>query len=213
MITRITGILESIDANVVVVAPAGGHLAHELMVPAVSAQQLLMRIGQTITLHTIEYLEQQAQGATLIPRLVGFATPDERRFFQLFTTVKGVGAKKALRAMAAPIGEMAGAIARRDTVALKALPEIGPRLAETIVAELRGKVEPFLLATSAAAADRIVEAAGGPMGGAAERAAAALMRLGETRDDAETLIRRALQVTGDAASADELVAAAFSART
>lgn len=212
MITRITGILESIEANVVVVAPAGHHLAHEVMVPAASAQQLLMRIGHSITLHTIEYLEQQAQGATLIPRLVGFTTPDERRFFQLFTTVKGVGAKKALRAMAAPVSEMAGAIARRDTAALKALPEIGPRLAETIVAELRGKVEPFLISSAVTTADRIVEATG-PMGGAAERAIAALVRLGETRDDAETLIRRALLVTGDDATADELVAAAFSART
>lgn len=212
MITRITGILESIDANTAVIAPPPGAIAHELMLPANTAQHLLMRVGQSVTLHTIEYLEQQAQGATLIPRLVGFATTDERRFFQLFTTVKGVGAKKALRAMAVPIGEMAGAIASRDTAALKALPEIGPRLAETIVAELRGKVEPFLIAGGAAAADRMVEGTS-PMGSAAERAIAALMRLGETRDDAETLIRRTVQVTGDAATADELVAAAFSART
>jgi Holliday junction DNA helicase RuvA len=213
MITRITGILESIDANTAVIAPVGGHAAYELMLPANTAHRLLMHVGQSVTLHTIEYLEQQAQGATLIPRLVGFATPEERRFFQLFTTVKGVGAKKALRAMAAPISEMAGAISRRDTAALKALPEIGPRLAETIVAELRGKVEPFLVAGGSSAADRMVEATTTAASAAAERAIAALMRLGETRDDAETLIRRAVKVTGEAASADELVAAAFSART
>lgn len=211
MITRITGILESIDANTAVIAPAGGATAYELMLPANTAHRLLTHLGQSVTFHTIEYLEQQAQGATLIPRLVGFASPDERRFFQLFTTVKGVGAKKALRAMAAPINEIAGAIARRDTATLKSLPEIGPRLAETIIAELRGKVEPFLI-SAGPAADRIVEATG-PTGGSAERAVAALVRLGETREDAETLIRRAVQITGDAASADELVAAAFSART
>jgi len=212
MITRLTGILESIEANNAVVAPAGSGVAYELMLPANTAHRLLMHSGQSITLHTIEYMEQQAQGATLIPRLVGFATPEERRFFQLFTTVKGVGAKKALRAMAVPIGEIAGAIASRDVATLKSLPEIGPRLAETIVAELRGKVEPFMITGGSGKADRIVEATG-PIGGAAERATAALIRLGESPADAESLIRKAVGITGEGATADELVAAAFSART
>ena len=65
-------------------------------------------------------------------------------FFTLFTTVKNIGYRKALRALQRPCREIASAIAAKDTTTLTSLPEIGKRSAETIVAELHGKVDPFL---------------------------------------------------------------------
>ncbi len=53
-----------------------------------------------ITLTTFQYLESQGQGSSVIPRLVGFQSTAEREFFELFTTVKGIGNRRALRAMA-----------------------------------------------------------------------------------------------------------------
>lgn len=210
MITRLTGILESIDGNAAVVAPEGSGLAYEVMLSAATSQALAPRVGHVVTLHTIQTIEQQAQGATMTPRLMAFASIEERRFFQLFTTVKGIGGRKALRAMAVPIGELARHIAQRDAASLKRLPEIGARLAETIIAELHGKVDAFAVASPTA--DRMVEGAPS-LSGAAEKAIAALVRLGESRVDAETLIRRAAKDVGESATADELVAAAFSHRT
>src|SRR5712671_6350629 len=91
------------------------------------------------------YLEGQGQGTSFVPRVLGFATPREREFFELFTTVKGLGNKRALRALAREPVEIAGAIAEKNTRALQELPEIGKRLAETVIAELTGKVEKFVV--------------------------------------------------------------------
>ena len=52
----------------------------------------------------------------------------------------------AARALAAPVGELAAAIARQDERYLRALPGIGPQKAKNIVAQLQAKVAKFALA-------------------------------------------------------------------
>jgi Holliday junction DNA helicase RuvA len=150
MIARITGYLEQLDDGAALVALEGG-VAHEVLVPAYLADRLMGKwgggagsVGGTVTLHTLEYLESQNQGASFIPRLIGFASPTERDFFELLTTVKGLGNKRALRSMALEPATIARSIHERDTRALQRLPEIGPKLAELIVHELKGKVERFV---------------------------------------------------------------------
>lgn len=218
MLARLTGTLESISANTGVVAAESG-LAYEVLLPAFLADELSPRVGETVTLHTIQYLEAQSQGSSYIPRLIGFPSRDDRRFFELFTTVKGLGAKRALRALRAPFPRVAAAIADRDAKFLQTLPEIGKRLAETIVAELHGKVDPFV-----SPAHRPTPGAGvepksvGALSDAARQAIDALIHLGEARPDAEELVRRALQAApaGDGKSAltpDEILAAAFALRS
>ncbi|MBL8745643.1 MAG: ATP-dependent DNA helicase RuvA [Phycisphaerae bacterium] len=214
MLARVTGILERIDESTAVVmipgAQPGFDCAYEVMLPAFLAQSLADRVGGPITLHTIQSIESPDQGASFVPRIIGFSATPERRFFELLTTVKGVGTKKALRALAAPVGEVARAITLRDASALSRLPGIGKRLAETIIAELHGKVEAF-------AGESIME--GKPSSGAERgaqepfhRAVAALVRLGETQADADRLVRRALEGDAALATADELVAAALGMR-
>jgi Holliday junction DNA helicase RuvA len=152
MLARITGTLESIADTVAVVAPAGQDgLAYQVLVPAYLAGRFAgIETGQpltgaTVTLHTLQYFESLNQGASFIPRLVGFSSPKEREFFELLTSVKGLGNKRALRAMAMEPASIARAIAERDARYLQSLPEIGPKLAELIVHELKGKVDRFLL--------------------------------------------------------------------
>ena len=105
-------------------------------------------MGQTLTLNTFHFIEMQGQGTTAIPRLAGFTTAQDRRFYELFTTVKGIGNKRALRAMALESAQIAAAIADRDLALLQSLPEIGRRTAETIVATLSGKVDAFVSAAA-----------------------------------------------------------------
>lgn len=149
MIARITGVLEELDGGAALIALDGG-LAREVLVPAYLADRLSGKwggapaIGATVSLHTLEYLESLNQGASFVPRLIGFAAPLERDFFELLTSVKGLGNKRALRAMTVEPGSIARSIHERDTRALQRLPEIGPKLAELIVHELRGKVERFV---------------------------------------------------------------------
>ena len=134
------------------------------------------------------------------PRLVGFLRPQDKKFFEKFITVKGIGPRKALKALALPVGEIAQAIESKDARALTELPEIGKRTAEQIVAELSGKVEEF--ATPLA----VSRAAGRPMRHteAEEDAIQVLMALGERRMDAEQLLERVKQSNPELRSADGL---------
>jgi Holliday junction DNA helicase RuvA len=80
------------------------------------------------------------------PVLIGFTSDLDREFFEKLITVKDVGPMAAARALAAPIGEVAAAIARQDEKYLRALPGIGPQKAKNIVAQLQNKVAKFALA-------------------------------------------------------------------
>lgn len=176
MIARITGHLEQLDVSPIgraVIGPLGleSGLGYELWLPAYLAQRLLAELGGTepgvetgpvITLHTTEYLEGVGQGSSFVPRLIGFGSQRELEFFDLFTSVKGLGNKRALKALATSPGAIARAIVERDTRFLQNLPEIGPKLAELIVHELKNKAEAFISLGSATASSASQRGAGEP---------------------------------------------------
>lgn len=209
MLVRLTGRLDAVETDAAIVTlPVG--LTYRAMLPASATDALAARRGETVTLETLELYEASGQGSHLTPRLIGFVTETDRRFFELFTTVKGVGSRKALRAMAAPTGDIASAIARKDTAFLRTLPEIGARLAETICAELGGKVDRFI---DPGLHDNLLEPkTTAAAGSSAQQAIAALVRLGETRPDAERLVKLAQERDPAIESADALLAAAFASR-
>ncbi len=154
MLTRLTGILESIDGNAATIVPEGmPGLAYEVLLPAYLADAWLGRgggggggvmVGQSVQVHTLEYLESQGQGASFVPRVMGFASRPEREFFELLTSVKGLGPKRGLRVMAVEPGVIARAIAERNARLLQTLPEIGPKLAESIVHELKSRCDAYI---------------------------------------------------------------------
>ena len=186
MIAALTGKL--IHADVGHVQVECGPLVYELLVPAVDGPDLLASVGEPVTFHTIFYLGGDATRGGLEPTLIGFLRPGDKRFFELFTTVKGIGPKKALKALAVSVGEIASAIEGKDARFLVGLPEIGKRTAEQIVAELSGKARSF-------AAAHLVDAKGQRAAAtrrdhAAEDAVSALVSLGERRGDAEALLER-----------------------
>lgn len=194
MICRLTGKLESVDGLAAVLEPVGQPaLAYEVLLPAFLAERLRDRAGQTLTLITLHYLEGQSQGSSFEPRLIGFSTPRERAFFELFTTVKGIGNRKALRALAVEPASVAAAIVAKDAKALTKLPEIGKRLADTIIAELTGKVDAYLGDADPSAFQSSVEAK--PIvqrPPAVEEAIAVLIALGESPVEAERRVSLAL---------------------
>ena len=206
MITRLTGTLEAIEDGVAVVGVPETGLAYEVLLPTYMVEHLESRVGHSITLQTRHHLESLNQGASFIPRLIGFVSPADRRFFELFTTVKGLGARKALRALAEEPGAIARHIASRDARSLQKLPEIGKRLAETIIAELSDRVAPYLADDLDRVEPKAPKRAITPP---AEEAIEALIALGESRLDAERKVERALSRNGDLASAEAILANAF----
>ncbi|MBX7167918.1 MAG: Holliday junction DNA helicase RuvA [Pirellulales bacterium] len=143
MITKMTGRLVSVGEEELTVA--AGAFEYEVLIPEFARRQLQASLGQEIVLHTIEYLEGNPMQGRQTPRIVGFLNLVEREFFDLFCSVDGVGAKKALRAMVRPVAEIAQAIEEQDAKLLSTLPGVGPAVAERIIAKLRRKVPKFAL--------------------------------------------------------------------
>jgi Holliday junction DNA helicase RuvA len=127
-------------------------LCYEILVPSGIASRLRTtpesERPNPLTLYTIYYIDGALGGGHLTPKLVGFLDPLDREFFELFTTVPGVGFMKALKCLVQPLNEIARAIERGDTTFLEELPFIGSKTAERIVTELRGKMAKFALAPS-----------------------------------------------------------------
>jgi len=143
LITKITGKLVRLakaDAEIQV-----GAFDYQVYIPDFVRRQLQNRIGEEISLRTIEYLEGNPQHGKLTPRLIGFMNDAEREFFDLVCSVDGVGVKKALRAMVRPVREVATAIETADMESLVALPGVGPAVADRIVAKLKRKMPKFAL--------------------------------------------------------------------
>lgn len=145
MISKIAGILDRVDDSSALVNIGG--IFYEIMLPSALADSL-KRNGAApgeITFHTLDYIEG-GQIGNQYPRLVGFADLTDKEFFKLYTSVPGMGIKKALKSLTIPISEIARAIEMEDARTLTKLPGVGERLAEKIIAELRGKTARFALA-------------------------------------------------------------------
>ena len=144
MITRIHGKLVRVaEATAYFEVPP---FEYEVMVPDVVRRQLGEMVGEEVSLHTVDYIDGNVQkGGRMTPRMVGFLSPIEKEFFEMFCSVDGLGIKKALAAMNRPVADIAAAIEESDGRYLATLPGIGPAVADRVVAKLRRKMAKFAL--------------------------------------------------------------------
>jgi len=206
MISALTGELRRVDEDRVHLQ--AGPILYELLVPASDLTELHSSLGETLTFHTLFYLSGDPSRGGMEPTLIGFLRPEDRKFFTLFTTVKGIGAKTALKALTVSVGEIAHAIESKDGRFLVQLNGIGKRTAELIIAELSGKMKDFAI--------KYATSQGPVMGRRStleEDAIEALMALGERRNDAERLLERARQSNPELKSTDGLLREMLRMRT
>jgi len=197
MIARIEGKLVKLDSSTALVQV--GAVGYEVMLPGYCVNALADKIDSVVALCTMEYYEGTPGGGSLVPRIVGFLNAGERDFFTKFTSVKGIGIKKGLRSLSVPIAAIAAAIEDGDDKMLMTLDGVGKRMAQQIIAELRGKLQHF--------------AAGAELLGPAQRdfkpfqaeALEILIAWGEKRTEAMELIELACQRHPDINSAEGLV--------
>ncbi len=206
MIVRLTGTLTEVDEDAVVVERDG--LAHQVMVPQFAVAELAAHRGQTVSLHTIQFFEGSHMSGQLVPRMLGFLHPEDRLFFERFVSVKGIGPKKALKALAEPVRRIASWIESGDAKSLARLPGIGKRAAELIVATLRGKLADLAM-ESADSREAPAARFSAPQRDAIE----VLVAWGDARPDAERWLTRAAQVHPELDSADQWVRAAYRVKT
>jgi len=196
MIAKIEGKLIKLDGDTALIQV--GQLTYEVMLPGYCISALAGQIGSTVSLCTMEYFEGNAVGGNLIPRMIGFMNTAERDFFTKFTSVKGIGIKKALRLLSMPIATIASAIENGDEKLLTALDGVGKRMAAQIVAELKGKLGKFAFSEPSAPAARMFK----PF---QAEALEILIAWGEKRNEAMELIELACEKHPDIKSAEQLV--------
>lgn len=186
MIVTISGKLVRVGETAVTIQ--SDPFEYEVLVADYTRRQLQNRVEQSIRLHTLDYIEGNAQGGRLTPRLIGFMTEPERQFFDLFCSVDGVGVKKALRAMVRPVKELAVLIEEQDAKGLSALPGIGPATSERVIAKLRRKMPRFALMVERDSAGDEVVGSNEVIGETFD----ALVTLGHSEADARKLIDDAM---------------------
>ncbi len=197
MIAKIEGKLVKLDSDTALVQV--GNICYEVMLPSYCVNALADKIGSDVVLCTMEYYEGTPVGGNLVPRMVGFLTPAERDFFTKFTSVKGIGIRKALRSLGIPIATIAAAIENADEKILMSLDGVGKRMAQQIIAELKGKLKTFAagaeVATPAQLLSRPFQA----------ETLEILIAWGERRTEAIELIELACRRHPDVNSAEQLV--------
>jgi Holliday junction DNA helicase RuvA len=198
MISALTGELRRVEEDRVHLRV--GPVLCELLVPASDLTELQASLGEETTFHTVFYIQGDAGGGSLEPRLIGFLRPNDKQFFEKFVTVKGIGPKTALRALHVPVGEIAQAIETKNARFLSGLKGIGKRTAELMIAELSGKLGELV----GIAEPRTTV----PQHTTEDDAAIAVLtspQMGLRRAEAEALLNRAKQVRPAARTAEELV--------
>jgi len=149
--------------------------------------------GHRVKLHTHHLVREDVQA------LYGFRTTEELAFFELITTVSGVGPKVGLAIVSSrPVADLQLAILQGDDAVLTAVPGVGKRLAGRIVLELREKVD---AAGSAARGD----------GGGESEVVAALEALGYSSREGREAARTAVISLPAEASLEERVKEALQA--
>jgi Holliday junction DNA helicase RuvA len=203
MISRIKGTLDLVEDSHAIINVGG--LSYEVMLPSALAESLKngSAPGIEMMLYTLDYIEA-AQVGNQYPRLVGFANPIDREFFSLFTTVPGLGIKKALKSLTMPISDIARAIETDDIDILKKLPGIGPRLAEKVVAELKGKTARFALAKESKPLAKLEKKPD-----YADEVMAILLQLQYRRSEAQAMLERAISTGKRFKSSEELLQQIF----
>ena len=193
MISQVTGKIKKRKPLSIVVDVNG--ISYEVLIPPAVMKGIEKATAGDDAISLITYHYYQMDPSKAIPVLVGFLNEIEKEFFELFITVSGVGPKAALAVLdVLSPAELAAASARDDKAAVARAQGVGPKLAQRIVLELKGKpiTEGPVAAFHATAAQPAPEKPS-----ASGEAVAALMGLGV----AEPAARRVVEQGGNVATA------------
>ena len=195
MIGKLKGILDSVaDDHAIVDVQGVGYVAH------CSGRTLngLGGEGAPVTL-SIETIVRED-----MIRLYGFGSDVEREWFRLLIAVQGVGAKVALALLGTlSPSELANAIALQDKAMVARTPGIGPKVAQRIVAELKGKAP--ALGGASAGLHAVGEMASAAPSTPVAEAVSALGNLGYSSEIAAQAVAAAVKGAGEGADTGTLV--------
>lgn len=202
MIVRVTGKVIEVGAQNATVST--GALAYEILIPTSFAKKLSENLTEEqITFYTIQYMEGSSGHGNQFFRLVGFEREIEKVFFQVYTSVEGLGYRTALKSLVLPIPQIASAIESGDVNTLKKMPHVGGRTAQKMIASLKGRMQKFLLDQNTQPLTVPIES------DVQQEVLQVLLQIGYNRAEAERLIARALSDPQDSLTAEDLIQKIF----
>lgn len=161
--------------------------------------QALPRAGEA----TVLFIEMIVREDMI--RLYGFASEAEKSWFKLLMTVQGVGSRVAL-AMLSTLSpsDLSSAIALQDKAMVGRAPGVGPKLAQRIVTELKGKMP--AMGNIDAGVIGLQSALGeGVAGGNVADAVSALVNLGYAQAQASGAVARVIAKEGEDTATEKLI--------
>jgi Holliday junction DNA helicase RuvA len=196
MIGKLKGLIDSYGEDHVIVDVGGvGYVVR----CSARTLQALPRPGEAAVLTIDTQVREDAI------TLYGFTAENEREWFRLLQSVQGVGAKVALAILSVlKPGDLATAIAGRDKAAISRAPGVGPKLAERIANELKGKLPDFGSVDPAVVrlGDAVEE---GRAPRPVQDAISALVNLGYAQPQATAAVAAAARALGEAAETAALI--------
>lgn len=138
-------------------------------------------------------------------RLYGFATEAEKSWFNLLTSVQGVGARVALAILSILTpSELSSAVALQDKAMIGRANGVGPKLALRVVTELKGKV-PAIGSIDAGTLGLQAAIGEGVASTNISDAVSALTNLGYSSQQASAAVARVVQKEGDDTATEKLI--------
>jgi Holliday junction DNA helicase RuvA len=195
MIAKLRGRVDGIGEDWAVIDVGGvGYLVH---CPSRTLAELARVTGEVSLFVETHVREDRIQ-------LFGFTQESERTWFRLLNGVQGVGARVALGVLGTlRVEEIVEAIALQDKAPLTRAPNVGPKLAQRIVSELKDKAAGVALTAVAARVAPTAVPAGGE--DVMADAVSALVNLGFAQAQAMSAVAKARRDAGDAADVATLI--------
>jgi Holliday junction DNA helicase RuvA len=196
MIGKLKGLVDGIGEDHVLIDVGG--VCYEAFC-STKTLQALPRVGEA----TVLFIETIVREDMI--RLFGFASEAEKAWFNILMTVQGVGARVALAILSVLTpSELSSAIALQDKATVGRANGVGPKLAQRIVTELKGKVPAIgvvdagVLGLQAALGDGLAR-------GNVSDAVSALTNLGYSSAQASAAVARVVAKEGEGAATEKLI--------
>jgi holliday junction DNA helicase RuvA len=187
---------DNFEAILVEVAGIG----YEMIVPPIVEQELSASYHEDDPI--LVWVSTQSGRDQPWPVLFGFLSSRERAFWELLVSVPRVGGKLAARSMVVPIDSFAEAIQDGNRAFLDGLPGITLDGADKIIASLRKKVGPFVVAMPRTATPAVRRSEADAL---REDAVALLVVMGIKRPEAQRGVEQLLASREDVTSIQDIV--------
>lgn len=194
MISYVRGILvEKTPARIIV---ESGGVGYEILIP-LSSFDTIGEVGSEVRVYTHFHVREDSH------TLFGFATPEERKLFQMLISVSGIGPRSALTILSGvSVEDFCEAIAGEQVDFLTAISGVGRKTAQRLIVELKSRI----------AEERVRIGVGGRRVGAhtlISEAVQALVSLGFPRASARKAVEKCISESDRELDVEELIRGAL----